>query len=144
MQLDERWLLRQGPLKGPEWLGGDDAALEVIFEVVEAVLEEFLLLLVPPLDVEEVGEGDDAGGCEVMPRIAMTAEDGGEGEAADPEEWSLLPSSELMTSSMWPSLFMAVTTLLGLLVGVLFSISISLICSCLISSFESGIKYLRT
>ncbi len=107
-------------------------------------------------DIEDVEDDDEEGllaevgfrGCAAaIPRMAIEADEGGDGEAveampAEEAECSLpLPSSEL-TRSSWPSEFMLPPPV-GVEV-VLFSSSISLICSCLISSFESGIRYFRT
>ena len=92
--------------------------------------------------------------------MAMTAEEGGEGEEFEPgfepgpEE--LLAVSRSEATSSWPSpfdkLFLEFNELgepfpvptLPAGTKLVLSSSISRICSCRISSFESGIKYLRT
>ena len=96
--------------------------------------------------------------CVDIPRIAINAEEGGEGDEVEPiaESGEVLPFSSLWSSSC-PSLL---ETLFEVEVAteavedevddellstvVVWSNSISRICPCLISSLESGIKYFRT
>ena len=86
--------------------------------------------------------------------MAISVEDGGEGDEVDPgtENGEVLPFSSLVTSS-WPSLLetllveveVATEAVADGVVSLLFwSNSISRICSWRISSLESGIKYFRT
>lgn len=84
----------------------------------------------------------------MIPLIAITVEEGGGGEELDPCAEELLPVSSLAMSS-WPSLLETFFEELPFTDGEVeeagvFSNSISRICSCRISSLESGIKYLRT
>ena len=87
--------------------------------------------------------------------MAISVEDGGEGDEVDPgaENGEVLPFSSLVTMSSWPSLLetllveveVATEAVADGVVSLLFwSNSISRICSWRISSLESGIKYFRT